>query len=580
MQKFSFENQGSNTYLTYQLSEEETLDTLSLGMLTNNRIPGLASTFFTQRDDQRFIKYNVSSKVPAEDVFSRAVSKRRLIGVFKGVCKAVDSAEDYMIDEQMLQIDMRYIFVDVSTYDTVLICIPTLSAQEANTTDVYSFFRQIMFSTEFDVHEDNAYIAKILNFLNNKEQFSIAKFLNLLEGLESDNEQKQVKSNTVSSNEFASGANFANQNFPAQDQTQYGEAMPTAHPQQMNTPVQGVGAQGMQPNFNQAAAPHHQAKPLPQGQANQASFAVPGGGVMSSSGEVKAHNKNKKQEKSLADEIIDPEDEITFMYLMQHYNKENAAKYKHQQAIKKAKKQREKELSGKGTKNKKKGTKQKSAPADYTVPGAPNLTGMQANPKANMYPNMPNNPMQAQAQVGMNNNQVNPTPYPNPHSQNQAVMYGSYQTPANMQAPVNPEPNSEMPNQIQENYDEVSGFGETTVLNAAGETTVLGADNVDGGQARQPFLIRVKTKERIKVDKDVFRIGKERSFVDYFIADNPSISRSHANIVSREGKHFLVDTNSTNHCYIDSRRIQSNEEVEIKDGNLIRLSDEEFEFHC
>ena len=36
---FSYENQGANTYLVYEIKEGDSIDTLSLGMLTNNSIP-------------------------------------------------------------------------------------------------------------------------------------------------------------------------------------------------------------------------------------------------------------------------------------------------------------------------------------------------------------------------------------------------------------------------------------------------------------------------------------------------------------------------------------------------------------
>ena len=35
MREFQFENQGANTYLIYQFAENEGIDTMSLGMLTN-----------------------------------------------------------------------------------------------------------------------------------------------------------------------------------------------------------------------------------------------------------------------------------------------------------------------------------------------------------------------------------------------------------------------------------------------------------------------------------------------------------------------------------------------------------------
>ena len=123
-------------------------------------------------------------------------------------------------------------------------------------------------------------------------------------------------------------------------------------------------------------------------------------------------------------------------------------------------------------------------------------------------------------------------------------------------------------------------FGETTVLGGGGigETTVLNASMLNQQQNIQPHIIREKNNEKIMVNKPVYRIGKERSYVDYFIGDNSGISRSHANIITREGKYFVVDTNSTNHTFVNGAIIQSNEEVEITHGDKIRLANEDFEF--
>lgn len=123
-------------------------------------------------------------------------------------------------------------------------------------------------------------------------------------------------------------------------------------------------------------------------------------------------------------------------------------------------------------------------------------------------------------------------------------------------------------------------FGNTTILNGGGrvgETTVL---NNASQQSRRiaPYLIRSRNHEEIAVNKPQFRIGKERSYVDYFIGDNPAISRSHATIITRENTYFIVDTNSTNHTYVDGKMIQPNTEVPIQQGTKIRLGNEDFEF--
>ena len=64
----------------------------------------------------------------------------------------------------------------------------------------------------------------------------------------------------------------------------------------------------------------------------------------------------------------------------------------------------------------------------------------------------------------------------------------------------------------------------------AGETTVLG-NNIPGA-----VLIRKKNNERITITKAVFKIGKERRKVDYCISDNTNISRSHADVVFKDGQ--------------------------------------------
>ena len=48
MNKVTYENQGNNTYLVYEITENDIIDNLSLGMINNNRIPGLASVIYTQ----------------------------------------------------------------------------------------------------------------------------------------------------------------------------------------------------------------------------------------------------------------------------------------------------------------------------------------------------------------------------------------------------------------------------------------------------------------------------------------------------------------------------------------------------
>ena len=51
MREFCIENQGTNTYLVYTFSEDDMVDTMSLGMLTNNYIQGVTEMRICSRSN-------------------------------------------------------------------------------------------------------------------------------------------------------------------------------------------------------------------------------------------------------------------------------------------------------------------------------------------------------------------------------------------------------------------------------------------------------------------------------------------------------------------------------------------------
>lgn len=179
---FSYENQGANTYLVYEIKEGDSIDTLSLGMLTNNSIPGLTRALFTQMDEKRYIKYNVSSKVSMQQFFGGVVNRKRLLGVFNGITEGFLSAEDYMIDTSSIVLDPEYIFADVTTCAAALICLPIANA-EGTEPDLGAFFKSVVVNAQTDPTEDSDHVAKILNFLNSSSVFSLPGFKKLLDDL-------------------------------------------------------------------------------------------------------------------------------------------------------------------------------------------------------------------------------------------------------------------------------------------------------------------------------------------------------------------------------------------------------------
>ena len=135
---------------------------------------------------------------------------------------------------------------------------------------------------------------------------------------------------------------------------------------------------------------------------------------------------------------------------------------------------------------------------------------------------------------------------------------------------------SPVPPMAVSQIDNDSQFGETTVLSDQfGETTVLGTSIVP---AVCPILTRIKTGEKVVINKTEFYIGKDPTKVDYCIFNNSAISRVHIRIVCKNGEFFVVDNNSTNHVYVNGRRIEPDVEVRLEHDSRVRLGDEDFEF--
>ena len=541
MKEFKYENQGASSFLVYQLKEEDVLDNISLNMLTSNKAKGLASTNYMQMDTQRFIRYTITGKITANQFFARPVTKQSFMGIFKGITEAMVSAEEYMLDPACILLDLNQIYTDVSTGETECICLPVENEKEQK--DQREFLKSVMFQAQFENPEEGSYVTRILNYLNSIPVFSSLDFLNLLTEME----REEKKGRTP----LASAAKESLQ----QGVAEFGNAV-------ANSSVAGMAASF----FEQSS--------------------------LSPAGALKQENVVEEVIPDIpVPDDIPKEERISLFYLLQHYNNNRAKEYMAQQKQLKARKEALKkiELAKKGGKKKSAasfnlpGGKAKTASAapkakkpasggfSFQVPGkesgkdkpGEDLSGIKSLPNApiNSQGNFAGNlKVSAPVGAGMNIPKSNPS-----------VAKGTLQ-------PAKPSP-------LFSNQQEAVGngrrnFGDTTVLHSGfrgEETSVLNYTKAPD-TPKQPYLLRIKNGERIPITGNIFRLGKEEKFVDYVIHDNEAISRSHANIISRNGQYFLQDNNSTNHSFLNGQQCVSNVELPLQDKASIRLGNEEFQF--
>ena len=596
MQGFTYENQGQNTYLVYQF-DDRPIDTMALGMLTNNRIKGFAPAIYTEIDNQKFIKYNVSSHVTLSKLFMGDVRKMRLLKTFVNIVDAMQMLDAYMLDRRTIMLDRDYIYVDASTSDVSMICVPVVD--EFAPIDEREFFKNIIFSVSFAANENGDYVARILAYLNSVELFQLQDFKKMLEGLMS--EQPAVGMQNV---QPAMGAPYM-QNNPYQQTPAGAPAQPQMNmkPAVMQQPVPPVQPQNRPTDIGQEPAIQNvyvssgasakdiklakREEMLKQQEEERAremaknpiapenvdmGFAVPGMSTNQYASKPKAAapavpakkaSKGKKNSGS-------SEDDISLFYLMQHYSKENKEKYK---AAKERKKSGNTATEAPVAKKQASVIKPMAASAVQQPPVSNPYQAAPAQPQAPVM----NNPYQAAPVQPQAPAMANP--YQAAPAQPQApAMNSPYQTaPAQPQAPVmnNPYPAPQMPAMggMQDDYDQTTLIKNTGNTDDAGTTVLNAATKVE----RHPYLYQVKNGRKIYLDKKTNRIGKNREVVDICIDGNPAISRCHAIFYRVDDACYIEDLNSTNGTFVDDQQITSNCKTMVRVGSRVKLGDEEFE---
>ena len=595
MQGFTYENQGQNTYLVYQF-DDRPIDTMALGMLTNNKIKGFAPAIYTEIDNQKFIKYNVSSHVTLSKLFMGDVRKMRLLKTFVNIVDAMQMLDAYMLDRRTIMLDRDYIYVDASTSDVSMICVPVVD--EFAPIDEREFFKNIIFSVSFAANENGDYVARILAYLNSVELFQLQDFKKMLEGLMS--EQPAAGMQNV---QPAMGAPYM-QNNPYQQTPAGAPAQPQMNmkPAVMQQPVPPVQPQNRPTDIGQEPAIQNvyvssgasakdiklakREEMLKQQEEERAremarnpiapenvdmGFAVPGMSTNQYASKPKAVSAAPAQKASKGKKNSgSSEDDISLFYLMQHYSKENKEKYK---AAKERKKSGNTATEAPVAKKQASVIKPMAASAVQQPPVSNPYQAAPAQPQAPVM----NNPYQAAPVQPQAPAMANP--YQAAPAQPQApAMNSPYQTaPAQPQAPVmnNPYPAPQMPAMggMQDDYDQTTLIKNTGNTDDAGTTVLNAATKVE----RHPYLYQVKNGRKIYLDKKTNRIGKNREVVDICIDGNPAISRCHAIFYRVDDACYIEDLNSTNGTFVDDQQITSNCKTMVRVGSRVKLGDEEFE---
>lgn len=519
---FSYETQGATKFLTYRLSDGEALDQDAYGMLRNNEVPHVISPIYSQLDDARILRFDVTGLQVAREFFAgRTFSRQQLISVLLGVADGFAAASEYLLEERMVACSLDCLYFD-NRPEVRMVYVPVDGFLGG--ADARSFLSEVFAGLKPDTPADVRYLVEIRSALGSASVFSVSAFQKLLGGLT----LKPARPRTSVSAPLSSSADLGSAGLGSGDSPRFPGPPPVP-----SSPAHASTDSGSCPSFSGG-----QCSPSWGGSSGIAASAPSRG-----SGSFSGIAIPPASGSSSLDGTGDPG--RLWPSVTGRLDEDEKPK-KSPFSLKKKEKGSKKEKLAKKKAPKEKGLKGMFKKRRAVEAGDVDAAAQSPAPRAGTTPF---------AIPGQER----------PIGQNPSVPGSTSCGPSAdwRQRMENCPPRAE--------YVEADGFGVTEVFGVSGET---GSAPVAG----TAYLKRIETGEVRPVDVTPFRIGRRQSAVDYYVPDRPRISRVHAIIEYQNGGFVITDNASANHTTVNGMELGSFEKVSLAHGDRIGLSDEEFLF--
>ena len=534
---------GETYRVSYSLDISDVIDAKVYDMSRSGSMPEMAPCDMQENAGVRVFNYQIDDKKPLAEILRQEMNKKEILTLLYNILHALEMFGKNMVSLSYVARDEQCVFVSPETYDVCFIVAP-VQKEVTDLNDVRAFVKSVIVDARYSENDNDNYVARLINCANMRGTFSNSDMKNEVKAMLAEagidaaeiDRMKELSTNAPKggNSHILRGEspkvsrlevmrNNARMNGYAQPMGPNGQ-MPNGMPP-MGMPPMGPNGQapnGMPPMGMPPMGPNG---PIPNGPMG--SNGMPPVGVPPMEEPVKpemagAQPQGDKPEnvETVEAEAQDAKPEIV----------EPPVEAEPQDVKPEAVEPAETEAQD---------VKPEPAEPVETQPqeikpiplmqgnpfGGRPIPPMPPMPQAHQMPEMPQNP------------QGQPVP-PMPQMQ-----------------PVPPMPQMQPVPQAQP----VQG------------------NPFDGAPA--PYFLRVKTGERISLDKAEFKIGHKARLVDYAITDNSAISRVHCVITKRNGVCFIRDNKSTNGTFVNGEELKAGEEKFLTNNAIVILGDEELVYH-
>ena len=584
-EKVAIVSAGGVYKASYNMDVSDVIDTKVYDTSRSGAIPEMIPCNMQEEGGTRVFLYEIDDKKPLVEVLRSEINKKQMLTLMYNVLQGLEAFGKNMISLSYVAKDVQRVFVTPDTLEVGYIVVP-VQKEVTDLNEVRDFIKSIIIDARYSLMDTDNYVAKLINYTNMMGTFSVSDMKNdvgnmLMEigvDIEMINSSRAVPLNgPVSGN-----SHILRGDAPAPKVSRLGVmrnnarmngqmppmGMPNGQMPPMGMPNGQMPPMGMPNGQMPPMGPNGQMPPMgPNGQMPpmepnaQVAEAETEGNKPEDIDEIKTVKDMPEQSESVeseTDATSAAENVDDVLTKKESIENDSADHIDDEKTVKE-------QPAGNpfggnpfgGNGNPFGGNPFGGNPFGRPEPmGVPPMKDIpQMENKAEM-PKVPPMPV------------VPPMPEM-PQMENKTEM------PKVPPMPVVP-PMPEMPQ--MENKAEIPKTQPTPgVPPMTGVPPMMGGNPFD--EIPMPYFVRVKTGEKIRLDKDEFKIGHKAKIVDYAVSDNSAISRVHCIITKKNGVCFIKDNKSTNGTFLNGEELKEGEEKFLTNNAVVILGDEEFVYH-
>ena len=175
-----YENTSKGSFLVVEMPSDTEIQELQVEQINSNSFPGILKFNVQYKNSMTYIFYNITSKIGIEQFLNRRkLTKVEFINIIQSVARTLMKSQNFLIYDNNLVIDKRYIFINSSTLEISLLYLPV-----DRKTDILSDYKDFVMdlitkAANIDEGCSDNYLQRILTKLKS-DQFSIESFNKLL----------------------------------------------------------------------------------------------------------------------------------------------------------------------------------------------------------------------------------------------------------------------------------------------------------------------------------------------------------------------------------------------------------------